>query len=78
MKSIQRNMVVGIGWIFQEKLGSIGVRKMMCYLFHLKNQLKMTYQDLESIEKVFVFDELERRNIDYDQIYLVDGMNMIK
>ena len=25
-----------------------------------------------------VFDELERRNIDYDQIYLVDGMNMIK
>lgn len=27
---------------------------------------------------IFVFDELERRNIDYDQIYLVDGMNMIK
>ena len=27
---------------------------------------------------LFVFDELERRNIDYDQIYLVDGMNMVK
>ena len=27
---------------------------------------------------IFVFDELERRGIDYDQIYLVDGMNMVK
>ena len=27
---------------------------------------------------IFCFDELERRGIDYDQIYLVDGMNMIK
>ena len=27
---------------------------------------------------IFVFDELEKRKIDYNQIYLVDGMNMIK
>ena len=27
---------------------------------------------------IFCFDELDRRGIDYDQIYLVDGMNMIK
>ena len=27
---------------------------------------------------IFCFDELERRGIDYDQVYLVDGMNMVK
>ena len=27
---------------------------------------------------LFIFDELDRQNIEYDQIYLVDAMNMIK
>ena len=27
---------------------------------------------------IFVFDELDRRKIDYDQIWLIDGMTMIK
>ena len=27
---------------------------------------------------IFCFDELDRRNIDYDQIFLVDGTTMIK
>lgn len=37
------------------------------------NQFRINWQ-----KALFVFDELDRQKIEYDQIYLVDGMNMVK
>ena len=37
------------------------------------NKFRINWQ-----KAIFVFDTLDKNDIDYDQIYLVDGMNMVK